>query len=552
MADEKFHLFNRSVTADELPPRFTYPFCYTPHPLCVEAANMVKLYLLSQGHLVKELDDGKMLGVMVVEDADGHIGFIAAFSGNLCHSNNLPYFVPPIYDLLDPNGEFCRGEREISAINHQIDYLQSSRLLAETRRTYESERALIESQLEDFRAQAKREKAERDAVRASNDITAEQSAELVARSQYMKAELKRRKKQASEAIAQLDSGKLLNSLSNEIEELCAKRHTMSSHLQQRLFRLFVVKNALGGSCDLNDIFKDTTAGIPPAGAGECAAPKLMQYALTHGYKPRAMAEFWWGKSPAAEVRHHGNFYPACRSKCLPILTYMMQGLQVDPNPHDIDAKLKISIVYDDQWLSIVDKPSGLPTVPGKLKSSSLMQQYAALFPHASGPLIVHRLDMHTSGLLVIAKDKDTHKSLQNLLASRQVEKHYEALLNGLVADDQGIISLPLRVNPLDRPHQMVDFEHGKPAITIFKVISRANRMTRIDFRPITGRTHQLRLHAAHTNGLNAPILGDNLYGKQNEGNAIAGAARLCLHAKSLRFTHPVTGNILEVSIDVPF
>lgn len=552
MADENFHHFNRLVTADELPPRFTFPFCYTPHPLCVEAANMVKQYLLSQKALLQELNDGKMLGVIVVEAPNGDIGFLAAFSGNLCHSNNLPYFVPPVYDLLNPDGEFCRGEREISAINHRIEQLQSSPLLAKTRLAYENERATIEAQLEDFRSQAKREKAERDAIRASASVSAEQASALVARSQYMKAELKRRKRLASEAIAKLASGQLLHSLTDEINELCAKRHAMSSHLQQRLFRLFVVNNAFGKTSDLNDIFKGTTAGVPPAGAGECAAPKLMQYAFTHGFRPRAMAEFWWGKSPSAEVRHHGNFYPACRSKCLPILTYMMQGLQVDPNPHEADDKPEISVIYDDQWLTIINKPSGLPTVPGNLKSDSVLQQYARLFPDASGPMIVHRLDMHTSGLLVIAKDKDTHKALQALMISRQVEKHYEALLDGIVTDDHGSISLPLCANPLDRPHQMVDFEHGKPAVTIFKVISRTDGVTRIDFRPVTGRTHQLRLHAAHASGLNAPILGDNLYGRQNEGNARKGAARLCLHAKSLCFTHPITGEVVRANCDVPF
>ena len=547
--DEKFHRFNRAVASDELPPHFTYPFCYTPHPLCMEAAEQLKQHLSSQDNLLAELNEGKMLGVLVVEDPHGEIGFLAAFSGNLAHSNNLPYFVPAVYDLLDPDGEFCQGERAISAINHRIAAMQRDEHFAAVKQQYDAHRQNIEIELEAFRAEVKGEKAQRDALRASGELSPQQEAEMIARSQYLKAELKRRKKAAADTIAQLPEAGELASFTQEIDNLKHQRHSMSSHLQQRLFRLFVMKNALGESNDLAQIFKPTTTGIPPAGAGECAAPKLLQYAFNHNLTPRAMAEFWWGKSPAAEVRHHGNFYPACRSKCLPILTYMMQGMDVDPNPHDSDNQQKISIIYDDKWFSIVDKPSGLITVPGNISSDSMLERYQLLYPDAVGPMIVHRLDMHTSGLVIVAKDKDTHKALQSLIASRQVEKHYEALLDGEVTTDSGIIDLPICPNPNDRPRQMVDYDNGKSAITEYRVVSRDNGITRIDFRPITGRTHQLRMHAAHSQGLNAPIVGDALYGKQTAHHS---AQRLCLHAKSLKFKHPITSEIICVNSQVPF
>jgi len=550
MSDEKFHIFNRTVAKSELPPRFTYPFCYTPHPLCVEATELVKQYLSEQTHLLTELNNGKMLGVMIVENIHGEIGFLAAFSGNLAHSNNLPYFVPAVYDLLDPNGEFCRGEKEISLINRQITLLQSSKHLADANQEFKQESTLLIASLEKFRTEVRAEKAQRDAIRATGGITAEQEAELIARSQYLKAELKRRKKATDEAIANLPSAQIITSYNSNITALKQKRQSMSSHLQQRLFRLFVMRNASGESRDLSQIFQSTTMGVPPAGAGECAAPKLMQYALLHNLKPRAMAEFWWGKSPSAEIRHHGNFYPACRSKCLPILTYMMKGLAVDPNPHDTDSGLQIQVVYDDSWLTIVNKPSGLATVPGKINATSLLQQYSELFPDAEGPMIVHRLDMHTSGLVIVAKNKTAHQRLQSLFASRQIDKRYEALLCGTIHEDTGVISLPLCPDINDRPRQLVDFKNGKDAVTEYRVITRQNGITRIEFHPLTGRTHQLRVHTAHSLGLNAPILGDNLYSKQTYTEHHS--QRLCLHAKSLRFIHPFTSQPLFVTIPTPF
>ena len=550
--EQKVHQFERHVAADELPQRFTYPFCYTPHPLCIEAAELVKRHLAGCHDLLPELNEGKMLGVMVVQDTTGAIGFLAAFSGNLAHSTTLPYFVPAVYDLLNPNGEFAIGEAAISQINRQIAALEADARLAVLREQYATRRKAIDHEVAQFAAQVKSEKAERDALRASGNVSAEQLQQFTARSQFMKAELKRRRQAAAQAIASLPQAAAIADAEQHIARLKQQRRTRSAHLQARLFRLFVMRNARGESSDLEHIFKPTTQGVPPAGAGECAAPRLLQYALTHHLTPRCMAEFWWGKSPAAEVRHHGVFYPACRSKCLPILSYMMQGLEVDPNPHEQPSNGRIAIVYDDPWLSVVDKPAGLASVPGNINADSLLNQYRLMHPEADGPVIVHRLDMHTSGLMVMAKSKDVHKQLQEAFARRQVTKTYEALLKGTVASHTGTISLPLAPDTHDRPRQMVDNENGKAATTLYRVIDSRDGITRVEFSPLTGRTHQLRVHAAHCQGLNAPILGDPLYGNQLSTSLPMAAQRLCLHARSLQFTHPVTHQTMTFTSPTPF
>ena len=548
MADSKFHRFERIVAAHELPPRFTYPFCYKPHPLCIEAAEMLKTYASKRLDWADELAEGKMLGVLVVQDADGNIGFLAAFSGNLCHSNNHDYFVPAVYDLLDPEGEFRRGENEISLINQRITALQNDSRRTALAQTVDAEKARLTADIDDFRAMMKREKEHRDELRAEGNLSHDVEAGMIARSQYLKAELKRRRRAAAQAIENMPELAELRALDDEISRLCMQRKSMSAQLQRRLFELFVMTNAKGEHSNLVEIFSHTPQGVPPAGAGECAAPKLLQYAFGHGYTPRAMAEFWWGKSPAAEVRHHGEFYPSCRSKCLPILTFMMQGMLVDPNPHETQAPTtSLQVLYDDAYLTVVDKPEGMLTVPGRIASLSLMHIYQSLFPEATGPMIVHRLDMATSGIVLIAKNKEVHQNLQSQFADRRTAKVYEALLDGIVEADEGIISLPIRPNPDNRPCQMVDCIDGKEAITAYRVIERKDGITRIEFRPKTGRTHQLRLHSAHHQGLGCPILGDTLYGKPSSHHH-----RLCLHARSLTFTHPVSGKTVTITSPTPF
>ena len=541
-------LFHRlEIPADtQLPRLFTYPFHYTPHPLCLRAAAEVQQYLASQSAWAEELQRGKMFGVLVVKSPEGEVGFLAAFSGNLCGTNNLPYFVPPVYDLLSPNSFFPEEEQKIDEINAVInrlinhpDYLSRKEKLSQFVRETETELSAFRQEIRE----AKRRREERRRQSPSE----EELAAMIRESQFQKAELKRRERKAKEAIHNFQQD--INRYEDAINRLKEERHRRSVALQMRLFHAFQMRNALGETRDLCDIFRETPQAIPPAGAGECAAPKLLQYAYLNGFEPLAMAEFWWGDSPKGELRHHGHFYPACRGKCLPILTFMLQGLNVEPDPLTAEAEAEHIpiIIYEDEWLAVVDKPAGMLSVPGKGEACSVQTWVRRQFPSATGPLVVHRLDMATSGLLLIAKNKEIHQNLQAQFKNKTVRKRYIALLDGRPAEHEGFISLPLLPDPLDRPRQVVSHEHGKPAITRYEVLAYDDPqpgITRIAFYPQTGRTHQLRVHAAHPGGLNAPILGDALYGKPG--------ARLYLHAERLEFIHPATHQSLCIESPAEF
>lgn len=368
---------------------------------------------------------------------------------------------------------------------------------------------------------------------------------LIRESQFQKAEYKRQERVWKEKIAALQTRK--DVWENRILERKAERKTRSAALQQKLFEQFKMLNYRGEVKTLCEIFEQTVHKTPPAGAGECAAPKLLQHAYLHGYQPIAMAEFWWGDSPKTEIRRHGNYYPACKGKCEPILQHMLQGLRVEENPMlktMQSSPQELEIVYEDSWLVIVNKPADMLSVPGKEESVSVYSLMRERYPEADGPMIVHRLDMATSGLLILAKTKRVHQSLQAQFKSRLIKKRYIALLDGIIPQDEGTIELPLCLNPLDRPRQMVHAEYGKPAVTEFRVLQRTDSRTRIAFYPRTGRTHQLRVHAAHTLGLHCPIAGDELYGTK--------ADRLYLHAESLEFVHPATGKVMKITREPEF
>ena len=390
----------------------------------------------------------------------------------------------------------------------------------------------------------------RDAMRVSGCLTPQQEQALIAESQYQKAELKRIKRASAREI---DAERArLEEHESRVAQLKQRRKTMSEALQERIFRLFVVSNARGERKDLVDVFSSYYGckRLPPAGTGECCAPKLLQYAYRHHLQPVCMAEFWYGRSPVGEVRHHGHYYPACQSKCRPLLDFMLQGLDVESNPlaqpsaETVDGE-RLDIVYDDPWIMVVDKPAGMPTVPGKQCASSLLDRLRQLLPQATGPLVVHRLDQMTSGLVLVAKTKEVHKELQRQFAEHSIKKRYTAVVAGQVQGETGVIELPLRPDIDDRPRQLVDPRHGKPAVTRWKVIKRGHDgTTRIAFYPLTGRTHQLRVHASHPGGLNAPIVGDMLYG--------TAGSRLCLHAESIAFVHPVTHKEVTVESKAKF
>lgn len=540
------HRFTTSITDIPLPERFTYPFCYTPHPLCILAAKEVQSYLTRQTTWKDELRQGKMFGVLIVQTEHGEIGYLAAFSGILAGKNLHPFFVPPVYDLLQPQGFFKIEEENISSINRNIRQLENDKayaaLSAELARTIQS----AENILATAKAQLKEAKTAREQRRKEKELNAQEEAELIRESQFQKAEYKRLERSWKARITTLQTQ--TEDWERRISALKSERKTRSAALQQKLFEQFGMLNYRGEVKNLCEIFGQTVHKTPPAGAGECAAPKLLQQAYLHGWKPIAMAEFWWGDSPKTEIRHHGHYYPACKGKCEPVLQHMLQGLQVEENPMLKRMQVpsqNLEIVYEDPWLSVINKPAGMLSVPGKEDAVSVYSLMREQYPEADGPLTVHRLDMATSGLMLIAKTKRVHQNLQAQFKNRLVRKRYVALLEGIVPKDKDTVDLPLCLNPLDRPRQMVHTEHGKPAITDYQVLERLDgKRTRIAFYPRTGRTHQLRIHAAHPLGLHCPIIGDELYGEK--------ADRLYLHAEYLEFTHPITGETVRITKEAEF
>lgn len=538
-----FHSFQTSIVGIELPRLFTYPFHYTPHPLCVMAAGEVQAYINKQTRWKEELDKGKMFGVLIVRTSNGQTGYLAAFSGNLCGSNSHSFFVPPVYDLLKPDGFFKIEEEQISAINHQIGQLQNCDRYLELQQKMERETASSQQALSEARKVLKAAKERREQRRLHRPNENEQVA-MIRESQYQKAEFKRLERYWKEQISEIKTE--LESFSSQIEALKAERRNRSAALQQKLFQQFNFLNAKGETKNLCAIFEETVQKTPPAGAGECAAPKLLQYAYLSGLSPIAMAEFWWGESPKTEIRHHGYYYPSCRGKCEPILRHMLQGLNVEPAPserYSLSQNMP-EILFEDQWLLVLHKPEGVLSVPGKSEEQSIYSLLRARYPEATGPLVVHRLDMATSGLLLAAKTQEVHRHLQAQFENRSIKKRYIALLDGILPEEEGVIDLPICPDYLDRPRQMVNEELGKTAITRYQVMDRKNGQTRIAFFPLTGRTHQLRVHAAHPLGLNCPIVGDELYGRKAE--------RLYLHAEYLEFIHPVSGQRMVIEKKAEF
>jgi len=606
------HTLNVSIPS---PRQFTYPFCYDVDPLAEAASLELQRYIADADLMSTEKGCGKMFGVLVVEyeDEEGasQRGFLAAYSGLLGGRNDWPYFVPPVFDAQQPDGHFKCTEREISAINREIlaierdpEYLQSVEQHKQTKKR-------LQAEVDAFKAEVDAAKVRRDARRKSGEpLSEEEQAEMIRESQFMKAELRRRRKAMEQAESTLNTQH-----STFLKSLQRKRKQMSDELQRWLFSAYRMLNAEGEERDLIDIFREYTHAMPPAGAGDCCAPKLLQYAYLHHLRPVCMAEFWWGESPASEIRHHLHYYPACRSKCLPILTHMLKGLDVAPNPlaqkrHTAEPR----VLYADEYIMVVDKPAGMLSVPGKAESvrsefsdsaNISVEEYFAnnsklKIQNSKFLKAVHRLDMDTSGLLVLARTEEAYVELQRQFASRETVKRYEAVLSGVpkhivggygipavaIANScshlyfygqglrqecrsllrlepfaiqfakysSGCISLPLIADINDRPRQRVDMEHGKPALTLYNIVEvravDANTAvayttkkvdkgrTLIHLYPKTGRTHQLRVHCAHPLGLACPILGDPLYGTER-------ADRMYLHAAELTFRHPVTGETMH-------
>ena len=528
------------------PEQFNNPFCYEPHPLCVLAAEEVHRYITENAEIKEDADKGKMFGVLVVEaphrKRDQTVGFLAAYSGLLAGKNSWSWFVPPVYNAQKRFGYFKRNESRLTKMNREVDALEKRLINLLNSADYLKMQQTVENLLSEHERKMKTAKALRDMKRLQKNISPEEHAELVRESQFMKAEMRRIKKRCEEMARPWKEKE--QSLREKIEQLKNLRKESSDELQRWLFSQYKMRNAEGEQKDILDIFADYSGQLPPAGAGDCCAPKLLQYAFEHHLKPLCMAEFWWGESPKMEIRHHLHYYPACRGKCLPILTWM---LGADFSGKEEGVKSEISILHEDDYLIVLNKPAGMLSVPGKTGEESVESIIRERLHDEVNPLIVHRLDMDTSGLMVVAKTKWAYTELQKQFLEHQVQKTYEALLERMPEDKplKGTITLPLRPDIYDRPRQLVDNTNGKDAVTEYEIMEGlGDKHPRVVLRPKTGRTHQLRIHCAHQQGLGVPIWGDALYGQR--------ADRLYLHAETLSFIHPKTGERLTFTESAPF
>jgi len=509
------------------------PFYYTPSPDCRAAADELIAWLSGRFSAFcyrpvdpafrAEIDRGKMFGVLVVEGGETALTrgtrfhYLAGYSGQVCGRSDWPAFVPAVFDYLQPNGYFKQHEAEITQLNRAIDDAAAS--LSADKLSFSDTQPPIPY--------------------TKGRLEGEREEEYIRRRQFENAERHRWKLKQRKIEAERKESE------NHITVLKTLRRQKSDALQRWLFHHFLMLNGQG---ERKDLIAIREGAIPPAGSGECCEPKLLQYAFQHGLRPVSMAMFWWGESPRGEIRHHLQFYPACNGKCKPILRWMLQGIDVDANPlerKEDDGRLaaQLKILYEDDDICVVSKPAGMLSVPGKSGRASVLSVMRQRYPDSDSPLIVHRLDMATSGLMVIAKTLVAYHLLQQQFANREISKRYVAVLSKPLAKNvpqAGTVSLPLRPDLDDRPRQLVDDKYGREAVTIYNKVSD----DRLWLWPKTGRTHQLRVHCAHELGLNDPIKGDMLYGTACD--------RLYLHAEKLCFRHPTNGRTMSFTAKAPF
>ena len=554
-----FTSFIVAIDSIVLPDKFAFPFNYEPHKIAQLAAKELQERIIQGVNLEHDfgLEDhrsdgalGKMFGVLVVRNDYGEIGYLSAFSGELEGRIPESVFVPSIYDRFNGQDNFAIESAKLDVLSKQINQLEADPSLAAAKALFDQKKKEYNAKLIDEKRASQNNSKERKLERMQLKIVLEEEAYQVVYEQHMQKSINDNfKYKAYSDYLNIKLEKFeseFNLLNDRVIDLKDERRMKANELQGWLFSQYDFLNSKGESKNVVDLFKTKIPDIPPSGAGDCAAPKLLQFAYQQGYDPIALAEFWWGKAPRSQVRKHKYFYPACRGKCGPILNYMLEGIDVAPNPLLTNPAIgkKLETVYEDDHLLVINKPAEFLSVPGKFISDSVQERMLKKYPNATGPMIVHRLDMSTSGLMVVAKSKDVHQDLQQLFQRRSITKRYVALLDGVLESDNGYIDLPLRVDHDNRPFQMVCYEHGKPCRTQWEVIERYATTTKVYFYPLSGRTHQLRVHAAHDDGLGAPIVGDDLYGVRQD--------RLHLHAESIVFEHPITNQELEVKVLADF
>lgn len=555
-------LFAPPPAASALPTRLPSPFAREPHPLARRAAEELMADLRAGLAANAGLDapgGGKMFGVLVCRrPADGAVGYLRAFSGMLGGRWAVDGFAPPVFDATARDAWWPASEVELAVLEAQRADLADRADAQAARAALADVTARHAAESEALRARHAANRAGRHAARAARgtataaatgtatafapDTTAASGAALDQASRADTAE--KRELRARHAAERAAAAAPVRALDAALGALAAARAEKSRGFLARIHAGYALTTFRGETRALRDVF---APDAPPGGAGDCAAPKLLAHAQRLGLRPLALAELWWGAPPATGGRLAGAFYPACRGKCGPLLPALLDGLPTDLAPQFGGGPIAADeprTLLADAHVVVVAKPCGLLSVPGRggALRDSVLARLRARDPDATGPLVVHRLDLDTSGVLLVARDPASHAALQAQFARREVQKRYIAWLDGDLAADAGTVDLPLRVDLDDRPRQLVDAVHGKPAVTTYRVLARAGGRTRVELSPRTGRTHQLRVHCAV--GLGAPITGDRLYGTP--------ADRLELHAESLAFAHPSTGERVEVCWPAPF
>ncbi|KAB5490914.1 RluA family pseudouridine synthase [Flagellimonas hadalis] len=532
---------------DLLPDSFEYPHFYTPIAIAKKAALDLQNRLKQNLPELVDQPTGRMFGVLVVQPKGGGLGYLSAYSGELQPELEILPFVPPVHKL--PKGEDFPEMAAINAINKEVIALEESDAFISAEQQLKKIAEETKENILAAKKAAKKSKFERDRLRKESIHLPEKERQKLLEdlsNQGANEGMDLRRFTRSENLRLEKAINVYGKFHERIEMLKTQRKTKSIELQEAIFKSFIFLNGEGEGKNVKTVFTDFGVNEPPAGAGECAAPKLFQYAFQQGMKPMALAEFWWGPPPNSEIREHGKFYPACKGKCRPILAHMLKGVSVKPNPllENFGAGKKLEVLFEDEHLVVVNKPAGMLSVPGRHIKDSVKARILEKYPNANGPMIVHRLDQDTSGIMIVALSKKAHKLLQQQFLDRTIHKTYFAILEKPIEETSGKIELPLVLDIHNRPMQMVHYEHGRPALTLYEVIQKTANQTLIKLNPITGRSHQLRVHCAHQLGLHAPIVGDNLYGTPSE--------RLFLHSREVEFVHPMTNKPMKIRTEIPF
>ena len=542
---ELLQLFDKPIPKSSWPDLFPYPFYHKADGLALKAAEQVKR--LIEGKTQHNFDkQGKMFGVLVVEYKPNKLGFLMGYSGKLQGDERPSGFVPPIVDVHQKNSFFKQEEKRLDALTEKIEALAVRPEFINTKKDFQEAQVEYDQFIKTSRSEIKENKVKRKKIRAAVLYKEKQIntlSRLNKESQMEQISYKKEKNLRYNQLFKLE--KVLFKLEKDITELKTQRANKSKNLQDQVFKTASFLNYMGGEKDLLSLFKDTYEGVPPAGAGECSAPRLLQSCYKMGFKPITFTEFWWGAAPKKQLRKHNTHYAACKGKCEPILSHMLKGIEVEFNPLEVTLKNKsIEVLYEDNHVLIANKPFGLLSVPGKNIKQSVVSILKKEKPSTLELYAVHRLDRQTSGVLLLAKNKTSLSELQMQFEKRKIKKEYIAILDGVLDRKKGTIVLPLTIDYNDRPRQMVCFEKGKYAETKFKLLSTNKGLSRVRFFPKTGRSHQLRAHSAFHNGLNIAIMGDDLYGKHLD--------RMYLHAEKLVFRHPETKEELVVCAPAPF